>query len=70
MYRLKIAGMDQVSFGPVPVLMAVKIIWSTDYNLENSTCAPLKYTMGSPILIVSIYIWEIHQRIKCDKYQN
>ena len=29
MYRLKIAGMDQVSFGPVPVLMVVKIIWST-----------------------------------------
>ena len=29
MYRFKIAGMDQVSFGPVPVLMVVKIIWST-----------------------------------------
>ena len=26
---LKIAGTDQVSFGPVPVLMVVKIIWST-----------------------------------------
>ena len=25
-------------------------------NLENSTCDPFKYTMGSPILIVSI--WE------------
>ena len=25
-------------------------------NLENSTCDPLRYTMGSPILIVSI--WE------------
>ena len=24
------------------------------YNLENSTCYPLKYTMSSPILIVSI----------------
>ena len=24
------------------------------HNLENSTCDPLKYTMGSPILIVSI----------------
>ena len=23
-------------------------------NVENSTCDPLKYTMGSPILIVSI----------------
>ena len=22
------------------------------HNLENSTCDPLKYTMGSPILIV------------------
>ena len=29
MYELKIAGTDQVSFGPVPVLMVVKIIWST-----------------------------------------
>ena len=28
-YGLKIAGTDQVSFGPVPVLMVVKIIWST-----------------------------------------
>ena len=26
MYGLKIAGTDQVSFGPVPVLMVVKII--------------------------------------------
>ena len=24
------------------------------YNLENSTCDPLKYTIGSPILIVTI----------------
>ena len=24
------------------------------HNLENSNCDPLKYTMGSPILIVSI----------------
>ena len=31
------------------------------HNLENATCDPLKYTVGSPILIVSIYIWEIHQ---------
>ena len=29
MYGLKIAGTDQVSYGPVPVLMVVKIIWST-----------------------------------------
>ena len=26
------------------------------HNLENSTCGPLKYKMGNPILIVSIYI--------------
>ena len=26
------------------------------HNLENSTCDPLKYTMGSPILIVPIYM--------------
>ena len=31
MYRLKIAGTNQISFGPVPILMVVKIIWSTDY---------------------------------------
>ena len=24
------------------------------HNLENSTCDPLKYTIGNPILIVSI----------------
>ena len=24
------------------------------HNIENATCDPLKYTMGSPILIVSI----------------
>ena len=29
MYGLKIAGTDQVSFGPVPVLMVDKVIWST-----------------------------------------
>ena len=35
MYGLKIAGTDQVSFGPAPapVLMVVKIIWSTVLNL-------------------------------------
>ena len=27
MYELKIAGTDQVSFGPVPILMVVKIIY-------------------------------------------
>ena len=27
-------------------------------NLENSTCDPLKYTMGSPIFIVSLSIIE------------
>ena len=29
MYGLKIAGAEPVSFGPVLVLMVVKIIWST-----------------------------------------
>ena len=29
MYRLKIAATDQVSFGPVPLLMVVKFMWST-----------------------------------------
>ena len=29
MYGMKIAGMDHVSYGPVPVHMVVKIIWST-----------------------------------------
>ena len=29
MYGLKIAGTNQVSFGPVAILMVVKIIWNT-----------------------------------------
>ena len=29
MYRLKIACTDQISFGTIPVLMVVKIIWRT-----------------------------------------
>ena len=33
MYGLKIAGTDQVSFGPVPVLMVVKVILSTGKRL-------------------------------------
>ena len=33
MYGLKIADTNQVSFGPVPVLMVVKIIWSTSFVL-------------------------------------
>ena len=34
MYRLKIAATDQVSFRPVPVLMVVKIIWSTQGMID------------------------------------
>ena len=34
------------------------------YNFENSTCDPLKYTMGSPIPIVSIYMEKFHQKMK------
>ena len=37
MYGLKIAGTDQVSFGPVPVLMGVKNIWSTDTHSKAIT---------------------------------
>ena len=29
----------------------------THNNLENSTCDPLEYTMGSPILLYQ-YVWE------------
>ena len=36
MYRLKIAGTDQISFGPVPVLMVVKIIWSTAVYIRSA----------------------------------
>ena len=32
---MKIAGTDQVSFGPVPVLMVVKIIWSTVFKPDH-----------------------------------
>ena len=35
MYRLKMALRDQVSFGLVPVLMEVKISWSTVSYLET-----------------------------------
>ena len=38
MYRLKIAGTDQVSFGPVPVLMVVKIIRSTVNPCSAELC--------------------------------
>ena len=33
------------------------------HNLENSTCDPLKYTVGSPILLYQ-YVWKIHQNTK------
>ena len=37
-------------------LLRLKQSSGTDlnHNLENATCDPLKYTLGSPILIVSI----------------
>ena len=34
------------------------------HNLENSTRVPLKYTKGSPILIVAICMGKIHQNTK------
>ena len=34
-YKLKIAGRDQASFGPVPILMVVKIIWSAVYEIKS-----------------------------------
>ena len=37
MYGLKIAGADQVSFGPVLVLMVIKNIWSTDTHSKAVT---------------------------------
>ena len=33
-------------------------------NLENSTCDPLKYTMGSPILIVALPMGKFYQNTK------
>ena len=33
MYRLKIAGTDQVSFGPVPVLMVFKLYGALALNI-------------------------------------
>ena len=41
-----------------------KVCGGYNYNLENSTCEPLKHTMGSHILIVSIYIWENQSEYK------
>ena len=44
MYGLKIADTDQVSFGPVLVLMVVKINWSTKSNMPyNLTPSPACY---------------------------
>ena len=34
MYGVKIACTDQVSFGPVPVLKVVKIIWNTAFIIK------------------------------------
>ena len=34
-------------------LLRLKQPSGADHNLENSTCFPLKYTMDSPIVIVS-----------------
>ena len=48
MYRFKITGTDQASFGSVPVLKVVIIMWST------VTGNPLKYEMDNFILIVSL----------------
>ena len=43
----------------------------THHNLENSTCDPLKYTIGSCILIVSIYMGKFTriQRVIALKYK-
>ena len=55
MHRLKIAGRGQVSFRPVPILMVVKIIWSTVYDINSfvyvlssseSMCQPLVKKCG------------------------
>ena len=48
MYGLKIAGMDQVSFGPVPVLMVVKIIWSTDNSIQTLGFFTFFCLVGTP----------------------
>ena len=47
-------------------LLRLKQLLGTDehHNLENATCDPIEYTMGSHILIVSICMGEIHQNTK------
>ena len=50
MYRLKIAGTDQVSVGPVTILMVVKMIWSTWSFISSVPYLPL-----SPISMQLIY---------------
>ena len=47
MYGLKIAVTDQVSFGPVPVLMVVKIILSTVNELGPSRAW---YSISTPLV--------------------
>ena len=53
----------------VVMVMVVVVVDKHDiqHNLENSTCDPLKYTTGSPILIVSTDMYrygKVHQSTK------
>ena len=65
MYGLKIAGMDQISFGPVRVLVVVKIICSTVYttiiNFEGSQSQNFQITFiikhQSVYLIIIIMVF-------------
>ena len=52
MYGLKIAGTDQVSFGPVPILMVVNIICSTDYHNRFQTDWERKKNIAGVIVLV------------------
>ena len=53
MYRLKIAGMDQVSFGPAPVLMAVKIKEFCLIDLLH-LCINVKVFFMSPVILLAL----------------
>ena len=63
MYGLKIAGRDQVSFGLIPVLMVVKIIWSTVKNEAKVFSLPLLFLHTSQEVFVYISIHRVAQNL-------
>ena len=56
MYKLKIAGRDQVSFRPVPILMVVKIIWSAVYDIKSFVHAFEFHGIGTYLITAKVSV--------------